>query len=119
MTSWHEYHQYALENGGMDDHDIPDGDRSGEGEVGPEDPERKPSETPPCVVCGSSEKVLCFPDNPDLLDTICPDCCENYEHKNGDKGHRWQHDPWERDYVCIYCGIFGRCTDTDFRQGGD
>ena len=23
MTSYHEYHQYALENGGMDDHEPP------------------------------------------------------------------------------------------------
>ena len=26
MTSWHEFHQYELENGGMDDHDDGDTD---------------------------------------------------------------------------------------------
>lgn len=52
MTIWHEYHQYALENGGMDEEGMPDGDRSGEGEVGPEDPEREPFVFTHCNVCG-------------------------------------------------------------------
>lgn len=69
----------------------------------------KDSGTPPCRVCGLSEKVLCFPDN--HPETVCPDCCDKAEHPDGEKGHQFTHDNWERDGVCDYCGILRRCTD--------
>lgn len=67
------------------------------------------SPSPPCRSCGSSEKVICFPDY--HAETICPDCCDKADHPDGETGHRWQHDPWERDWECVYCGILRRCTE--------
>lgn len=65
--------------------------------------------TPPCRVCGKTEPVLCYPQ--DHSKTICPDCCPKSEHADGETGHVWEHDKWERDDVCLHCGLFRRCTE--------
>ena len=41
MTSWHEYHQYSLENGGMDDDDTP-----------PQESETMNEHESKCELCG-------------------------------------------------------------------
>ena len=65
---------------------------------------------PPCRVCHKTDNVICYPDDHAL--TICPDCCDKcLEHPDGEKGHQWDYDKWERDDVCRYCGIQRRCTD--------
>lgn len=193
MTSWQEYHQYELENGGMDDPpycplcgvhtgsgvlcekcrdedpgaNVPDVCHCGlaaeehtyprvdhnfvamdEPSPAPESeeaafvraivaaphdaaprlvfadwlddhgqPERAAAhrkdrtDSPPCRGCGLSDKVLCFPDNQALA--VCPDCCDKAEHPDGETGHKWEHDQWERGRVCVHCGIPRRYTDYD------
>lgn len=66
---------------------------------------------PPCRVCGEARDVLCFPD--DHSKTICPPCCDGATHDDGETGHVWEYDQWERDHVCKHCGIPRRCTDYD------
>ena len=73
--------------------------------------------TPPCRVCGKSEPVLCH--DPKLPENaICPDCCAKVlEHpSDGETGHVWQYDRYERADACGHCGIFKRDTDYDFSQ---
>jgi hypothetical protein len=65
--------------------------------------------TPPCRKCGKAEPVICYPD--DHSQTVCPDCCPSVEHADGETGHVWKYDKWERDDVCQHCGIQRRCTD--------
>lgn len=65
--------------------------------------------TPPCRVCGRTDEVICYPD--DHRWTVCPECCDSAEHQDGETGHGWDHDHWERDRVCRYCGIQRRCTE--------
>ena len=73
--------------------------------------------SPPCRACGLSEKVICFPDNHAM--TVCPDCCDNADHPDGEHGHKWTHDHWERDWVCDYCGILRQCTEYAYSPGDD
>lgn len=65
-------------------------------------------QTPPCRVCGKGQPVLCYPD--DTTQTICPNCCDTATHADGDTGHQWDHDRYEKDYECRHCGIYRRCT---------
>jgi hypothetical protein len=65
--------------------------------------------TPVCRSCCKSEPVICYPD--DHSQTVCPDCCDKAEHANGETGHEWEYDRWERDRVCVHCGIQRRCTE--------
>lgn len=68
------------------------------------------SDTPPCRACGKAEPVIEYHgDTPHLA--ICPDCCDKAEHPDGETGHKWEHDKWERDRVCQKCGIPRRCTE--------
>jgi transposase len=66
------------------------------------------SACPPCRVCGKTEPVLVYSDDPPTA--VCPDCC-------GESGHEWEHDRSERDWVCQHCGIARRYTD--YRHGSD
>lgn len=68
--------------------------------------------SPPCRVCKSNKEVIVYPDDHTL--TICPDCCDKAEHPDGETGHVWEYDRWERDRVCIHCGIQRRCTKYAF-----
>ncbi len=65
--------------------------------------------TPPCRACGKADDVIVYPDDHAL--TICPDCCDKASHPDGETGHQWEYDKWERDRVCVYCGIPWRCTE--------
>lgn len=67
--------------------------------------------TPGCRVCGKDAPVLCY--DPQHHETaICPECCgKGAEHANGETGHEWEYDRYERDHACVHCGIFRRCTD--------
>lgn len=60
------------------------------------------SATPPCRVCGSAERVGCYPD--DHSKTICPTCCETAEHDDGETGHQFSYTPSE-GHTCDYCGV--------------
>jgi hypothetical protein len=65
---------------------------------------------PYCRVCGDIDEVICFPPaNP--AGAICPECCDKATHDDGETGHVWEYDRWERDHQCIHCGIMRRCTD--------
>ena len=67
------------------------------------------STTPPCRVCGKTEEVIQYPtDNP--AGAVCPECCDKAEHANGETGHEWECDAWERDRVCLHCGVPRKCT---------
>ena len=67
------------------------------------------AKSPPCRVCGKADPVIVYPD--DHAQTICPDCCGTAEHADGETGHVWEYDRWERDWVCVHCGILRRCTE--------
>jgi hypothetical protein len=72
--------------------------------------------TPPCRVCRDAKNVLCY-DPKDHSAAICPDCCDKVkEHPDGETGHRWEYDRYERAHACGYCGIFRRDTNYDHSE---
>ena len=72
-------------------------------------------ETPPCRVCGKIEPVMCFPaEETDRAKTICPDCCAEAEHDDGETGHVFKYDSGARESICEKCGIPRCCTDYDY-----
>lgn len=71
---------------------------------------------PSCRICGKPEPILCY-DPTNHATAICPECCgKGAEHANGETGHEWEHDRYERDDACVHCGIFKRCTDYNYSQ---
>lgn len=72
--------------------------------------------TPPCRVCKKNEPVLCY--HPDRHEqAICPECCgTGIEHENGETGHEWEYDKFQRDHACTHCGIFRSSTDHDYSE---
>lgn len=68
------------------------------------------SGSPPCRVCGSPRDVGIYdPDHPERA--ICIECCPKAEHHDGETGHVWTYDRWERDRVCDHCGQLAGNTD--------
>ena len=65
--------------------------------------------TPCCRICGSVDDVIGYPDDHSL--TICPNCCDDAEHHDGETGHVFKYDQWERGSVCQHCGIPRRDTE--------
>lgn len=66
------------------------------------------TDTPPCRVCSSVEKIICFPDT--LTLAICPDCCAKVEHPDGETGHQFEYHKGD-GWACRYCGILRNNTD--------
>lgn len=64
---------------------------------------------PKCRICAGD--VDGYPnDHPERA--ICVACCAaGAEHHDGETGHVWSYDRWERDSVCDHCGEFARNTD--------
>ena len=58
--------------------------------------------SPPCRICESAERVICYPD--DHSNTICPDCCPQAEHDDGETGHQFEFYRGE-GWSCRYCGV--------------
>lgn len=77
-----------------------------------DDEDETPRATPPCRVCGSNKEIFEYPD--DHSQTICPTCCPKAEHADGESGHVWEYDRWERGDVCNKCGLPRNCTDEAF-----
>lgn len=66
-----------------------------------------------CRVCRKVDAPIVYrEEQPDLA--ICPDCCDGAEHADGETGHVWEYDEWERGSVCTHCGICRR--DTEYRD---
>lgn len=64
---------------------------------------RKTNSAMPCHVCLSVEKVAVY-DAANHFLTICPECCENADHADGEHGHGFEYDRHERMGVCTKCG---------------
>ena len=62
--------------------------------------------TPPCRVCGKTDPVMCYPlDTAQHAQTICPDCCVNATHDDGETGHVFGYDREARETLCAKCGL--------------
>lgn len=60
---------------------------------------------PPCRVCGSAKNVGMYHEQ-GPGETICPECCgKGAEHSDGETGHVWEYERFERDNVCQKCGV--------------
>lgn len=58
-------------------------------------------ESPPCRICKSKEHVVSYPDN--HSETVCPECCGNADHGDGERGHQFEFHYGE-GWTCRYCG---------------